>query len=388
MRPNQTYSFLGKVAISPDATSLIQCYQPIIGLPAFALYHFLCATNDKGSGRYRFSSILNHLNVGMQVLEQALELLTAMKLLILYQEEEHFTFVLQAPLSSQEFLSRDLYRALLAKKIGESAVEQMQVSLPDSRFNVSKNFSEVFDVSGQESELVMDASPRFDMAAFKQMMGRHQLRFQDENQDTIGLFHLAEKENWTWLEAYQVAKETAIDQEISIKRMKESLQRKHTSVPTGEFSAGEQALIRESKRQKPLEFLTLIKQEKKAHVLASERNCLKELATLGLLDEVINVIVFYTFKQVQSANLNEKYALKLGNDFSYKEIRTAEVAIQSLREGNNRRPKSSATTKGVEKTNVPEWSKTEIKQEKTPEEQEKLEALRRQMLHQESRGGE
>lgn len=388
MRPNQTYSFLEKVVISPDATSLIQCYQPIIGLPAFALYHYLCGTNDRGAGRHRFSSILNHLNVGTQVLEQALELLTAMKLLSLYKEEEHFVFVLQAPLSSQEFLKNGLYRALLAKKIGESAVEQMQAQLPDSQSNVSKHFSEVFDILGQENELVAGASPRFDVEAFKQMMMRHQLRFQDETTDVIGLYYLAEKENWTWLEAYQVAKETAIGQEISLKRMKESLQRKETSVQTSEFSTGELALIRESKRQKPLEFLTLIKQEKKAHVLASERSCLKELATLGLLDEVINIIVFYTFKQVQSANLNEKYALKLGNDFSYKEVRTAEMAMQVLREGNSRRPKSSTTVKGSDRTNVPEWSKIEIRQDKTPEEQEKLEALRRQMLHQESKGGE
>lgn len=388
MRPNQTYSFLEKIAISPDATSLIQCYQPIIGLPAFALYHYLCTTNDRGAGRYRFSSILNHLNIGTQILEQALDLLTAMRLLHLYQEEDHFILVLQAPLSSQEFLKNGLYRALLARKIGESAVEQMQASLPASQLNVSKSFSEVFDVAGQESERVSAANPRFDMEAFKQMMLRHQLRFQDENQDTIGLYHLAEKENWTWLEAYQLAKETAIEQEISIKRMRERLESKTAQPVTSDFSAGEQALIRESKRQKPLEFLTLIKQEKKAHVLAAERRCLKELATLGLLDEVINVIVFYTFKQVQSANLNEKYALKLGNDFSYKEIRTAESAIQFLREGKGRRSKPSTASKRSVTTNVPEWSTTEIKQEKTPEEQEKLEALRRQMLHQESKGGE
>ena len=388
MRPNQTYSFLGKVAIVPDAISLVQCYEPIIGLSAFALYHYLCATNDSGTGRYRFSSILNHLNIGMPVLEQSLEVLTAMKLLKLYQADEHLTIVLQAPLSSQEFLNNDLYRALLSKKIGESAVEQMKATLPDAHQNISKNFSDVFDIKGQERGNPEFSSPRFDMDAFRQMMARHQLRFHDENEDTIGLYHLAEQANWTWLEAYQVAKETAVGQEISLKRMNERLQSKSERLASAAFSAGEQALIRESKRQKPLEFLTLIKQEKKAHILASERTCLKELATLGLLDEVINVIVFYTFKQVQSANLNEKYAIKIGNDFSYKEIRTAESAIEALRE-NNRRPKKRATSsQQVEVSNVPAWSKTEIKQEKTPEEQEKLEALRRQMLHQESKGGE
>ena len=55
IRPNHTYSFVGKLAVWPDAVSLVKCYQPIIGLQAFALYHYLCVTNDQGAGRFRFS---------------------------------------------------------------------------------------------------------------------------------------------------------------------------------------------------------------------------------------------------------------------------------------------------------------------------------------------
>lgn len=61
---------------------------------------------------------------------------------------------------------------------------------------------------------------------------------------------------------------------------------------------------------------------------------MQELANLGLLDEVINVILLLTFNKVDSANLNEKYALKVANDFSYQEVTSAEEAVLRIRERN------------------------------------------------------
>lgn len=387
MRPNNTYSFVEKLALVPDYVSLSLCYQPIIGLPAFALYHYLCASNDQGSGRYRFSHILNHLNFGMQVLEQSLDVLTAMKLLTLYQKEEHVILVLRAPLSVQDFLGNALYRSLLAKKIGETAVEQLRASLPASEYNVSKSFSDVFQLDGQV-EPVQLTNERFDLTAFQQMMARHNLRFQDEATDVIGLYHLAEQENWTWLDAYQVAKETAVHQQISIKRMQEKVRsRQAKSTATESFTSAEKTIIRESKSLVPLDFLTAIKESKKATVIASEKNCLREMAEIGLLDEVINVIVLYTFNKVDSANLNEKYALKLSNDFSYKEIRSAEEAVLALRENRKRTPAGKASSKGTT-SNVPAWSNPDYKNETSAEKQAELENQKRKLLAKLDQGGD
>ena len=380
IRPNHTYSFVGKLAVWPDAVSLVKCYQPIIGLQAFALYHYLCVTNDQGAGRFRFSQILNHLNFGTQSLEQALDVLTAMKLLTIYQKGEDFVLALQAPLSSQDFLENELYRALLAKKIGESAVDQMRISLPAADENISKSFSEVFQLDGQVETLRQPAT-RFDMEAFKQMMARHNLRFQNEQEDIIGLYHLAEQENWTWLEAYQLARETAIHQEISIKRMQEKLRSGQKSRAGGaSFSPAEETIIRESKALAPLAFLTAIKDSKRATVIASEKACLIDLAKLGLMDEVINVIVLYTFNKVDSANLNEKYALKLGNDFSYKEIRSAEAAVEALREGNRKSVGKIRETAQNQATNVPSWSNPDYKEETTEEDFAQLEQIQQEIL--------
>ena len=48
------------------------------------------------------------------------------------------------------------------------------------------------------------------------------------------------------------------------------------------------------------------------------------MAGLGLLDEVINIILLLTFNKVDSANINEKYAMKVANDYAYQKIHSAE----------------------------------------------------------------
>ena len=56
------------------------------------------------------------------------------------------------------------------------------------------------------------------------------------------------------------------------------------------------------------------------------------MAGLGLLDEVINIILLLTFNKVDSANINEKYAMKVANDYAYQKIHSAEEAVLRIRE--------------------------------------------------------
>ncbi len=65
-------------------------------------------------------------------------------------------------------------------------------------------------------------------------------------------------------------------------------------------------------------FLAEIKKTRQAAITRSERKLIQDLAEMGLLDEVINIILLLTFNKVDSANLNEKYALKVANDFLIK----------------------------------------------------------------------
>ena len=153
------------------------------------------------------------------------------------------------------------------------------------------------------------------MEMFKRMMGRDGLRFADEGEATLALFAIAEEQQWTWYETYLLAKETAVDRIVSPKRMKQKLAQASQEQPCMSYSRQEETILREAKAKSSLQFLAEIKKARNATITQSERKTLSKLADLGLLDEVINIILLLTFNKTQSAKLNEKYALKVGNGF-------------------------------------------------------------------------
>ncbi|WP_105117717.1 replication initiation/membrane attachment protein [Streptococcus suis] len=382
MKPSDLFTYIKTNPFTPDIISLSQCYQPIISFDALALYYYLYSFSDQGQGRYKWATILNHMDFGMKRLEQALDLLSAMELLQVYRADELTGLVLLPPLTVKQFLGKPLYKNLLAQRIGEASVESLQVSGPNKEKKVSKTFSQVFTIDGQVP-VAFEPKHDFDWSAFKALMAKDKLLFQDEAEDIIALSHIAEQAGWTWLETYRQAKATAIGQTISTKRLQQSRQAR--PLASGHLTPQEEAIVREAKSKSSNDYLQFIKDRLKAVVTAAEKKCLKDLANLGLLDEVINVLVLYTFNKVDSANLNEKYAMKLGNDFSYKGIGSAEAAVLYLRDLKT----GQAVTKPSQpqKTNVPEWSKEEVVMDTSPEAQARMEALRKRMLENESKRG-
>ncbi|WP_313168436.1 replication initiation/membrane attachment protein [Streptococcus parasuis] len=382
MKPNDLFTYIKKNAFIPDVVSLSQCYQPIIGFDALALYYYFYSFSDQGQGRFKWTSILNHMDFGMKRLEKALDVLTAMELLQLYRADELTGIAVKAPLTVKNFLAKPLYKNLLAKKIGEASVDSLLVHIPKQEQNISKNFSQVFTMDGQVP-LVFESNRDFDWSAFKALMAKDKLYFQDETEDIIALSYIAEQAGWTWLETYRQAKITAIGHTISTKRLQQSRQ----SLPKekNDLTGQERAIVREAKSKSSLVFLSILKDQRKATITMAERKCLTDLANIGLLDEVINILVLYTFNKIDSANLNEKYAMKLGNDFSYKGIGSAEAAVLYLRELKT----GQAVTKPSQpqKSNVPDWSKEEVQQEHTQEGQAKLAALYRELEEMENKGG-
>ncbi|HEL2057693.1 TPA: replication initiation/membrane attachment protein [Streptococcus suis] len=384
MKPNDQFSLLKRQAFLADYSSLSLLYQPIMGADAFLVYHFLLASYEQGLSNQPFSRILNHLDLGMNRLEQALDVLTALDLLDVYNKQEVFLLELKAPLAEVAFMSKPLLKQLLRKKIGDFAMATGQQSPDSSWQKVSKKFSDVFSEIGQVKEFV-PARKGFDWDAFRNLMRRDKLAFQDEAEDVIALTHLADSLGLSWLELYQLAKETAVQHQISLGRLQSRLQQGGES---GQLSRQEEAILAEAKSKSSLEFLRLLKASRKAGLLDAERSCLASLAKEGHLDEVINVAVLYTFNKIDSANLNTKYLVKLVNEFSYKGIHSAKAAILFLRENRQAtRTRTQARTKTSSTSNVPEWSKQEVKTEQTIEGQAQLADLYRQFEEMENKGG-
>ena len=382
MKPNSHFSFLRNNRIHQDVGNFTRLYLPIVGRDAATLYFYLLAFWDNGQKDHLFGHILNHLDFGMDVLENALERLAAMELLALYQKEEHYYIRLSAPLAADNFFQHNVYTKLLEKKIGEAAADALKPSRAEGQ-KLEKPFVQVFGLEAERLDFSRKMKD-FDLGNFKQRMAQENLRFADEKEDLLELFAIAEQKKWTWYETYLLARETAISQVISTKRMRQKLNQKPVD---GKFSQQEQSIIREAKRQTPLIFLAEIKKTRQAAITRTERKLLQDMAELGLLDEVINLVLLLTFNKVDSANLNEKYALKVANDFAYQKVTSAEEAVLKIRErhqqtvGNQAEPKRKSS-------NVPEWSNPDYKNETSLEKQAELEEQKRRLLAKLEGGGE
>ena len=389
MKPNDRFSFLKNNRVSQDPTTLVQCYLPIIGQDALSLYLYTLAFWDNGQKEHLFAAILNHLNFGMDRLLKAFKILSAFNLVTLYQKGDGYELAIHPTLSSSDFLRHTVYRTLLEKKIGEPAVSDLRQEQADGEplaVPLSQAFPEIEELaSHDETPVKADFKNDFDLEHFRQLMARDNLRFQDEQSDVLELFKIADEKKWTWFETYQLAKGTAVSQVISVKRMREKLAQKSVS---SDFSPQEATIIREAKSKTALEFLAGIKQTRNAGIIQAERDLLKQMADLGLLDEVINVVLLLTFNKVDSANLNEKYAMKVANDYAYNKIRSAEEAVLRIREKNQKgQAQKSAKTAPV-KTNVPKWSNPEYKNETSEETRLELERKKKEMLARLEKGGD
>ena len=381
MKPNDRFSFLKNNRVSQDPTSLVQCYLPIIGQDALSLYLYTLAFWDDGKKEHLFAAILNHLNFGMDRLLKAFKILSAFNLLTLYQKGDVYEIAIHPTLSSSDFLRHTVYRTLLEKKIGDPAVSDLRQESADGEaltVPLSQVFPEIEDMASYDDAPVRaNLTNDFDLDHFRQLMARDGLRFQDEQSDVLELFKIADEKKWTWFETYQLAKGTAVSQVISVKRMREKIAQQPVA---SDFSPKEATIIREAKSKTALQFLAEIKQTRNAGIIQAERDLLKQMADLGLLDEVINVVILLTFNKVDSANLNEKYAMKVANDYSYNKIRTAEEAVLRIREKNQKGQEQKSAKTSQAKTNVPKWSNPEYKNETSEETRLELERKKKEML--------
>lgn len=335
MRPIDEFSYIKNNKVLLDSDSLSQLYHPVIGNHAVLLYDYLLAFFDNGVKRHKFSEILNHLQLSMHQAEEAFAILTAVDLLVLYQTRDAYVLKLQPALNRETFLSNPIYRRLLEQEIGDVAVAELDIKIPQEARDISKKFSDIFSAEGTPKPKANVSKNHFDLDSFERLMLRDGLQFKDEKADVVSIYSLADQYTMNWFDTYHLAKSTAINGKISPQRMTVQLEQQKNTTSQGQskeqFDAKEQVIIREAKQANAREFLEKIKAPRRAVVTESERKLLEELANMSFLDEVINVMVLYTLSKTQSANLNKPYIMKVANDFAYQNITTAEAAVLKMR---------------------------------------------------------
>ncbi|HEQ5226791.1 TPA: DnaD domain protein [Streptococcus pyogenes] len=379
MKPIDTFTYLKRNKVTLDSVTLIQLYFPIIGSDAVSIYQYFIHFFDDGLQRHKFSDILNHLQFGMKRFEDALAILTAMELVSVYQLSDTYLITLHQPLSRDLFFQHPAYSRLLEQKIGEVAVSELQVTVPSQARNISKRFSDIFGVQGDLTNVPQKPQKNFDLSSFQQLMVRDGLQFEDNQKDIISLYSIAEQYDMTWFDTYQIAKATAVNGKIRPERL---LAKKHQSMtkPSKEnFSQAEQIILREAKQDSALVFLEKIKKARRATITKDERILLQTLAKMNFLDDVINVMVLYTFNKTKSANLQKSYVLKMANDFAYQKVSTAEEAIVVLRAFTDRQSRRQSKVK-TSQSNVPKWSNPDYQETTSQEEQAKLDQFKQAAL--------
>ncbi|VTS37715.1 replicative DNA helicase [Streptococcus pseudoporcinus] len=384
MKPIDTYYYLKRNKVSYNANSLIQLYYPIMGSDALVVYQYLTHFFDDGKREHKYSEILNHLQFGMSRLEEALVVLTALDLVVLYQEVNHYLIKLQPALELEDFLVNPIYKRLLEQKIGELALSELEVTIPNQARDISKKFSDVFGKAPADLEVTLKPKKNrltFDLDSFQQLMSRDGLQFANEKEDVVRLYSIAEEYKMTWFDTYQLAKATAVNGKIAPNRIIAQKKQMLTQFSkSDDFTQAELVIIREAKKDKAQLFLEKIKKTKRATVTQDEKNLLIKLAQMDFLDEVINIMVLYTFNKTNSANLQKNYLLKIANDFSYQGVGNAEEAILKMRSFEDRKGKPTSTKAKASKTNVPQWSNPDYQEKTSSEEQEKLDKFKAEAL--------
>lgn len=388
MKPIDEFLYVRQNYLLPDTVSLMRFYLPIIGSDAAALYQYFISFFDNGEKRHKFSEILNHTQFGMARFEESLSILTAMDLLVFYEKDGLYYVKLLAPLTAEVFCKNAVYRNLLEQKIGQVALEYLELDVPKDARNLSKQFSDVFGLAEQsQPQEAVKSKTDFDLDSFKHLMARDGLQFSNEQTDAVALYVISEKYKLTWYETYLLAKETASQHKISTKRMQLKKEQAKHGDTVSQFSKEEQIIIHEAKSDRPEVFLAKIKKTRHAAITADERKLLADLAEMSFLDEVINVMVLYTVSKTNSANLNKRYLMKIANDFAYQKVVSAEQAVEKMRAFSERKT-SLNQGKTKSKSNVPEWSNQGYKNETTADEQARLDEIKRQTLARLRKDGE
>lgn len=376
MRPGDRFDIVNKGKMSFDETTFSKLYLPILGANAVAIYQLL-RVSDAG----KLSALMDTVNIGIYDLEMALEKLSALALLKIYDNQTDYHFELKSPLSYEKFLEDNFYLHLLLSKIGEKKVSELSIETPKGR-DISKKFTDVFslpdDVVIERQSVASVPDERLDLEAFERLMAKQGLTYAKKDADILHLYSLAEKFDLDWYALFKLAEETAnADKSLNTFAMTRQLIGQSAEKPV--VPDAYQELVRLAKSVSPESFLTQLKRQIGGFVSNDELKILSNLTRQHLSAEAQNILIHYVLVQQKNASLSAVFVNRIANDWLRKNVQTAEEAVARLTEvaakpaGKTRQAKKSIKA-------APEWAKKEVQKELTADEKKEFEALRQAAL--------
>ncbi|MEY8458290.1 DnaD domain protein [Lactococcus ileimucosae] len=357
MRPGDSFSILNRGKVSFDADTFSLLYLPIIGRDAFGLYQLLRVFSTG-----KISHFLEYLDFGLNPFIDALDKLSGIGLVRVFDQQPGYFLEVKSPLSFEEFLADDFYKQLLISRIGENKVQALAQKNEPNALEVTKKFHEVYSVKFERSSK-LDQPEKFDLTSFKSIMESQHLTFSNENQDILSLYSLAEKFDLNWYELFKAAEQTAnADKTLNIANLARTLAGKSEPVPSlAEFPKGFQDLIVISKEVTPADFLSKLKQQTGGFASQEEMKILNHLTKQNIADQVQNILIHYVLIQQEKSSLNSSFVNTLANDWLRHKVYNAEAAVKRILEHQQKaeeKQKSNKNHKNQRKLvkKAPEWS--------------------------------
>ncbi|WP_251711899.1 DnaD domain protein [Lactococcus ileimucosae] len=357
MRPGDSFSILNRGKVSFDADTFSLLYLPIIGRDAFGLYQLLRVFSTG-----KISHFLEYLDFGLNPFIDALDKLSGIGLVRVFDQQPGYFLEVKSPLSFEEFLADDFYKQLLISRIGENKVQALAQKNEPNALEVTKKFHEVYSVKFERSSK-LDQPEKFDLTSFKSIMESQHLTFSNENQDILSLYSLAEKFDLNWYELFKAAEQTAnADKTLNIANLARTLAGKSEPVPSlAEFPKGFQDLIVISKEVTPADFLSKLKQQTGGFASQEEMKILNHLTKQNIADQVQNILIHYVLIQQEKSSLNSSFVNTLANDWLRHKVYNAEAAVKRILEHQQKaeeKQKNNKNHKNQRKLvkKAPEWS--------------------------------
>ncbi len=102
MRAGDSFTMLNRGKTSFDAEAFRLLYLPIIGTDAFALYQLMLSFSTG-----RISHFLEYLNLGLNPFIEALDKLSGLSLVRVYDDHTSLYFEVKSPLNFENFLAKE-----------------------------------------------------------------------------------------------------------------------------------------------------------------------------------------------------------------------------------------------------------------------------------------
>lgn len=376
MRAGDRFNVINHGKTSFDAETFSALYLPVIGRDAFALYQLL-----RGFTEGKIVHLLELLNLGLPPFSEALDKLSAIHLVKVFESQNLLEFELISPLAYERFLTDNFYRQLLLSQIGEEKLRHLTAYQTSSGKEISRKFHEVYAVNFDEKFDETVKSETFDLAAFKSLMLRQNLTFTDENREILQLYALAERFDLNWYELFKEVEQAAnADQTINLTAAGRHLSGKSQPVPAlHTFPKAYQELIIASKSVQPKVFLQNIKQQVGGFTSNDELKLLTNLSKQNLPDEVQNILIHYVLIQQKNATLTSNFVNTVANDWMRHKVMTAQAAITRILERNQQateKVKAASPAKIVKR--APKWSNENYVENTSSKDQAKFEQYKKE----------